>query len=395
MIYYRAPALKETLSSEEELVRPGSKRNLKQTFSSLIDTMRDAQRMQERKEKIQEIEEKNKRQNASLDKLRGEFTNVVMSHQDALGTELAGDLEKQVSTLTLVALDLARKKIEGRYSTELKDSQLALESERTKTFKSLEAFLATLPFSLLDKSINLKLLSGAYAANARYNCADDIQIEFSLDCKRSTVLNKEFKLTSPDGEIKVPLSLGKSWLKKEPSPEYEGLDHYILSVAEVTEAHMGSTYEYPEKSSKISIISSKRDSHASLTVEYQSPDAKINITSEPALNKFLNSEQIDKSSEALGQSILELENYKIDLVKLISDGAVVFEEGKLDVSLFLRKAWGIIEPEVEAALGQGGSIGEGSASSDSEEALNQTFVRQKIVSLGEGGNALLVSLKLS
>jgi hypothetical protein len=130
-------------------------------------------------------------------------------------------------------------------------------------------------------------------------------------------------------------------------------------------------------------------------VEYQSPDAKINITSEPALNKFLNSEQIDKSSEALGQSILELENYKIDLVKLISDGAVVFEEGKLDVSLFLRKAWGIIEPEVEAALGQGGSIGEGSASSDSEEALNQTFVRQKIVSLGEGGNALLVSLKLS
>ena len=91
MIYYRAPALKETLSSEEELVRPGSKRNLKQTFSSLIDTMRDAQRMQERKEKIQEIEEKNKRQNASLDKLRGEFTNVVMSHQDALGTELPGE----------------------------------------------------------------------------------------------------------------------------------------------------------------------------------------------------------------------------------------------------------------------------------------------------------------
>jgi hypothetical protein len=251
------------------------------------------------------------------------------------------------------------------------------------------------PFSLLDKSINLKLLDVAYAASARYNCADNIQFEFSLDCKRSTVLDKEFKLTSPEGEIKVPISLGKSWLKKEPAPEYEELDHYVLSAAEVTEPHLTATYVYPEKSSTISMINSKRDSHASLTVEYQSPDAKINVTSEPTLNKFLNSEQIDKASEALGRSILELENYKIDLVRLVSDGKAVFEEGKLDVQQFLAKAWGIIEPEVEAVLSEGGSAGEGDmASSDGKEVLNRAFVRQKIDSLGERGNTLLISLKL-
>jgi len=38
---------------------------------------------------------------------------------------------------------------------------------------------------------------------------------------------------------------------------------------------------------------------------------------------------------------------------------------------------------------------EGSAASYREQAIDQTFVRQKIVSLGEVGNALLVSLKLS
>jgi hypothetical protein len=386
------------LSSEETLVQPETKRILKQAFSNLIDAMRDAQRMQEREDKIREIEETNKRQLAGLEKLQQEIAGVVLSHADTLGKELAGDLEKQVSSLSLVAIGLTRKKIEEKHSTMVKDKddQLALESERTKSFKSMEAFLANLPFALLDKAINLKLLNGAYTANARYNCENNIQFEFSLDCRRSTVLNKKFTLTSPEGEIKVPISLGKSWLKREPAPDYEGLDHYVLSAAEVTEPHLATTYVYPEKSSTISIISSKRDSHASLTVEYVLSGTRTNITSEPALNKFLNSEQIDKSSEALRQSILELEKYKINLVKLVSDGKPVFEEGKFDLQQFLAKSWRIIEPVVAATLGEGGPVGEGNTvSSEREEVLDRTFVRQKIISLGESGNALLVSLKLS
>jgi hypothetical protein len=383
------------LSLEEKTFPPADKRNLKLIFSSLIDTMRDAQRMQESERKVREIEEESKRQNASLDKMKREFTEVVLSHKDTLGNELAGDLEKQVSSLTLVALDITRKKIDRKNSTELKDSQTALESDRTKTFKSLEAFLATLPFSVLDKSMGLKLLGVVYSADVRYNCAGNIQFEFSLDCNKSTVLNKEFKLTSPEGQVKVPLSLGKSWRKKEPSPDYEELDHYVLSTAEVTEAHLDSTYKYPEKSSTIRIISSKRDSHASLTVEYESPEAKLNITSEPTLNKFLDSEQIDKSSDALRQSILELESYKTDLVKLVSDGNVVFGAARFDVQLFLAKAWKIIEPEVRAALSKGDSVAEGNWASDREVVFDQTFVRQKIVTLGESGNALLASLNLN
>ena len=377
-------------------MRPESERVLKRAFSSLIDAMKDAQRMRDREDKIREIEEKNKRGLSALDSLQEEIKGVVLSVQDALGKEQAEDLEKQISSLALVAIDLSRKKIAEGYSAELKDNQLALDSERTKTFKSLEGFLATLPFSLLDKSIKLKLLNGAYAASARYNCANNIQFEFSLDCKRSAVLSKEFKLTSPEGEIQVPISLGKSWLKREPAPDYEGLDHYVLSAAEVTEPHLVATYAYPEKSSSITMVKSKRDSRDSLTVEYLASDTRINITSEPALNKFLNSEQIIKSSEALVRSILELGGYKIDLVTLVSDGKPVFEDGKLDVQQFLAKAWGIIEPDVESALEGEGSVVEGSlASADLEGVLDRAFIRQKIISLGESGNALLASLKLS
>jgi hypothetical protein len=383
------------LTPDEEPVHHGSNRNVKQVFSSLIDAMRDAQRMREMEDKIQEIEEANKRRLSALEKLQKEIAGVVLALQDSVGKELAQDLEKQVSSLSLVAIDLTRKKVEDRYSTELKEGQLGLEAEKIKTFKSLEALLATQPFALLDKSINLRLHGGAYAANTRYDCADNIQYEFSLDCKRSTVLNKDFTLTSPEGEIKVPISLGKSFLKKEPTPDYESLDHYVLSIADATESHLAATYLYPDKSSTITIINSKRDAHASTTVEYVSSGTRTGITSEPALNKFLNSEQIDQSSEALWRSILQLENYKIDLVKLTSDGKAILEEGKLDAQQFLANAWRIIEPEVESALGVGDSVGDGvAASSDRNEVLDRTFVRQKINSLGESGNTLLVSLKL-
>jgi hypothetical protein len=383
------------LSPEEKLVQPESRGALKESFSSFIDVMKDAQHMHETEALIHGLEETNSRQLAALEKLREELTRVVLSLQDALGPELAGDLEKQVSSLSHVAIDLTRKKIEERYASKLKDDQLVLESERIKAFKSVEAFLATLPFTLLDKSVNLKLLNGAYAANVKYNCVNNIQFEFSLDCKKSTAFNKEFKLTSPEGEIKVPVSLGKSWLKKEPAPDYEGLDHYVLSDAIVTEPDLVATYVYPEKTSSITVINSKRSSHASLTVEYVSGEIKVNVTSEPSLNKFLNSEQMDKASEALRRSILELENYKIDLVKLVSDGKAVFENGKLDAKEFLAKAWGIIQPEVEAALGAG-AVFEGDAASPNQAGvIDRTFVQQKITSLGESGNALLVSLKLS
>jgi hypothetical protein len=247
---------------------------------------------------------------------------------------------------------------------------------------------------VLERSITVKLLNGVYAAVVSYNCADDIRFEFSLDCNKSTVLNKEFRVSSPDGEIKVPVSLGKSWLKKEPVAEYERLDDYVLSAAEVTETTLTATYFNHEKSSTIKIIDSKRDSHTSLTLEYSTSDTKVNVTSEPALNKFLNSEQIERSSDSLRQSILDLEKHKISLLKLVSDGGVVFEGDRLDSQQFLAKAWRIIEPEIGAAIRDGPPASEGEVPS-SNGVLDRAFVRQKIGPLGDSGSELLASLKLS
>jgi len=383
------------LRTDESVVRPEKSRFLKQSFSTLIDSMKDAQRMREAEERIREIEETNKSRLSALENLQEELKRAVFSFEDTIGKELTIDLEKQVSSLSLVALDLTRKKIQEKYLTALKESQAELETEKTKAFKSMEAFLAIPPFSVLERSITVELLDGVYAAVANYDCVEDIQFEFSLDCNKSTVLNKEFKASSPEGEIQVPISLGRSWLKKEPIAEYEGLDDYVLSTAEVTETSLTAVYTNHEKSSTIKIIDSKRDSHTSLTLEYSTSETKVNVTSEPTLNKFVNPEQIEASSDSLWRSVLELEKYKISLLKLVSDGKVVFEGDRLDSQQFLTKAWKIIEPDIGAAIRDGPPASEGAVPSRDEVTLNQAFVRQKIGPLGPSGNALLASLKLS
>jgi hypothetical protein len=383
------------LGTDERLAPSERRRFLKQSFSTLIDSMKDAQHMGEAQERTREIEETNKGALSALEKLQEELTKTVFSFQDAIGKEWTEYLEKQVSSLSLIALDLTRKKIQEKYTAELKETQEALEIEKTKTFKSLEAFLAIPPFSVIERSITVKLLGGVYSAVASYNCADDIQFEFSLDCNKSTVLNKEFRISSSEGETKIPISLGKRLLKKEPVAVYEGLDEYVLSTVLMTETSITAMYVNNEKSSTVKITDSKRDSHASLTIEYSNSDGKVSVTSEPALSKFLDSEQVERFSDSLWQTVLELEKYKITLLKLISDGNVVFDGDRLDPKQFLAKAWKIIEPDIVASIRDGPPTSEGAVLSSDEGVLDQAFVRQRIGFLGKSGSELLEALKLS
>src|SRR5208282_495091 len=137
-------------------------------------------------------------------------------------------------------------------------------------------------------------------------------------------------------------------------------------------------------------------SHTSLTIEYSTSETKVNVTSEPALNKFLDSEQIERSLGSLGRSILDLEKGKISLLKLVSDGRVVLEGDTLDPQQFLGKAWKIIEPDVVAAARDGPPDGEDAVPPPDEGGvLDQAFIRKKIGTLGDRGDSLLTSLKLN
>ncbi len=64
--------------------------------------------------KLQEIDDANRVRLAVLESWQEDITGVVMALQDTLGKDVAADLEKHVSSLSLVAIDLSRKEARGQ-----------------------------------------------------------------------------------------------------------------------------------------------------------------------------------------------------------------------------------------------------------------------------------------
>ncbi len=158
---------------------------------------------------------------------------------------------------------------------------------------------------VLDKVLSVKLIDGAYEARGAYRCADDIQYQFSYDTKKSRVFSKEFRLSTFEKDFRVPISLGKTWLRRDQVPDYERIDQYALISAESSETNLIVIFKHLEKESRLRVVYSKHDSHSSLSIAYTDSQRTVDITSTPSLNRFLDSGPLEKTMERLWLSIIE------------------------------------------------------------------------------------------
>ncbi len=306
------------------------------------------------------------------------------------------ELKTQITDFSRLAIEQVKNKLDRKSAVDLADTQAELGSEKTKTVSSLEAFIATSPFTILEKTIVVRLVDGAYEARGIYRCAGNIQYDLLLDTKRSKILRGELRISAIGKEIKIPVSLAKNWLRKEEVPNYEKVDPYVLQNAEATANHLIVTFKHDEKDSKLRLVYSKHDSHSSLTAELIDSQKEMEITSNPGLNRFLDTGSLKRIAERLWESIADLENYKAGLTKLVSDDQNVLE--KLDLFPFFAKSWTIISPKVVKEIKASGEAEKkkGHASSTpADDTLSEAFVRDKASSLGENSKVILHSLGMS
>ena len=234
---------------------------------------------------------------------------------------------------------------------------------------------------ILDKVLSVRLLEGAYEAKGAYRCADDVQYEFSYDTKKSRVFSKEFRLSSFEKDFRVPISLGKTWLRRDQVPDYERIDQYALVSAESSETNLIVIFKHLEKESRLRVVFSKHDSHSTLSIVYSDGQKTVDITATPSLNRFLDSEPLEKTMERLWLAIIDLENYKSGVTKLVSEEVNVLDE-KLDCFEFFASAWKVIAPrmiqEMKAA---------GDSQSSSDDRLTVPYALERIGLLGENAES--------
>jgi hypothetical protein len=361
-------------------------RALKQSFTSLIDAMRFAYHKEQLQGKIQEMESSSKKGLEDLEALNGKIESLVKGLSDEIPQDSLQELSSQISGFSHLAIEQTKAKVEQKDQAQFSEVRSQLDSEVTKTRQSIEAFIATTPFMILDKVLSVKLVDGAYEAKGVYRCSDDLQYEFSYDTKKSRVFSKEFRLSTFEKDFRVPISLGKNWLRRDQVPDYERIDQYALTSAESSETNLIVVFKHLEKESRLKVVYSKHDSHSSLSIVYSDSQRTVDITATPSLNRFLDSEPLEKTMERLWLAIIDLENYKSGLSKLVSEEVNVIDD-KLDCFEFFAKSWRIIAPRIIQEMKSAGD-------SQSDDRLTVPFAMERIGLLGENADPILEILEL-
>ena len=374
------------IPSQRYAAQPDLK-SVAQSFSSLVDSMRYLQRSHELDQKITELKDVAEKRLVSLETLKVDISESIEKLMDSLGEARALELSKQIMGFSNTAIDQMKQRISAEAQKQVALFALDSNSEKTKTAKSLEAFLSTSPLPVIEHTIIVTLQDTAYGAKARYRCEDDVQYEFSLDTKVSPFFRTHFKLGEFDHSLKVPIGLGKSWLKKNPVPDFERLERYVVLSAEATESSLILECSDPEKEARLKIVHTKQGGHASLTLEYSHGNTTLDVTSDPSLNACLDSESFIRAMERIWLGINELERRKISLTQIICSKKSLLEEW--DLTEFLARAWKAIAPSIiEAVKATAGKAEAGS------EVLDEKVVKEKLKVLGKEADQIAAILHL-
>lgn len=256
---------------------------------------------------VQELEKLGTRISAAFDGL----------HLDPGETE---SLSRKVSEFSGLAISQAEDRVNSKLKTAMEESVAELTSEESKAKKSLESYLAASPLPVIDEEVSLELSDGSYSANAKYKCAGKIEYEFLLNTASSAPFRSELTFSGVQKGVKLPVRLGKAWLRKEPVPDFEKLDVYALTRARASKNHLTAAFVNHETNSSISLVFSRSGSDSFVTIGYSDDKEKVDVTGEAALSKHLDLQAMKRATGSLLDAILELRKDKLQLSKLESDG---------------------------------------------------------------------------
>ena len=347
-------------------------RPAKQAFTSLVDSMLYLSRLQELERKKEESKEQAARRLIALEAFQVDVSEDIAKLKEILGEARTNELSKQIGGFSSTAVEMMKEKMNLETQKHLAEMDSDYNSEKTRAIKSLEAFLSTSPLSVIDRSIEATLQDGAYAAKARYRCQESIEYEFLLDAKVNTFFKGQLRLGVFERNLRIPIGLGRSWLKKEPVPDYRSLEQFVVSYAEATETSLVVESSETEAEDRVKMIYTRHGDHASLSLQYSHATGTVDVTQEPGLNVHLDSDALIRTMERIWIAMNDLEKRKVAVTKIICENRSVLET--LDFSEFFKKSWKAISGTLREAMRM--------SSKDDQETLEKAFVKEKLKSLG-------------
>ncbi|MDG6928985.1 MAG: hypothetical protein JRN39_02960 [Nitrososphaerota archaeon] len=351
---------------------------LRLILTNLVDAVRYSENAAEAERKAKETREKGQKQLYELDGLATDISQAF-DNMTEVPEERKQELFKNVMAFASIAIEQTRSSLAKKLAKEAEDLEQTSVAEKTRFFKSLESFFAASPLPVLDRTVNLKFSGGAYSAVSRYRCEGAIEYEFTLNTSDTRLFRREFLLAAFRKDLKLPVRLSKTWLRKEQVPDYERLDQYVLVKAEAATNHLMATFTDPKTEATVDVVYSRSGNESFITAEYSDPQGKVLITSEPLLSKHLDLAALKGALNQLLRSVLELESRKLGLTRLYADDQDALHQ--VDSVYLLRKVLKVVAPE-------------GKISDEALRGLDVDILKERIRVLGSRGGVLVEALGL-
>ncbi|MGD0637502.1 MAG: hypothetical protein ABSA72_05640 [Nitrososphaerales archaeon] len=316
----------------------------KSFFTDLVDAVTYSQAWMQSTEEQRAYRERAEKQLGQLEELASRISADFDGLQ--LDREYSEALSRVIGEFADAAIKQQTEKLNSKVGEWLKESTAASESERLKAVRGLESYLATTPLPVIDEEVVLELSNSSYTTTVEYKCSGKIEYVFLLNTANSPLFRGEFTPSALHKGVKIPVRLGKAWLRKEAVPDFEKLDAYVLSSARASKNHLVAKFVNPDIGSTVGIVFSRSGMDSFVTAEYTDGKGTVDVTGEPALSKHLDLESLKSTMNQLLDAILQLRKEKLRLDRLEVQGKDVL--ASLDCLGFMQQATAVIVQSNEA-----------------------------------------------
>jgi hypothetical protein len=315
--------------------------SLKQTVTHLFDAVRYSKHAKEMEEAAKKAENDLEVELSRLESHTEEVSNLLESMRTG-SEEAVRDLSRQLEEFLATAKQQAKEKLEMVAKEKIEEFRNTASSEKDKTFKSLEAYLASDPLPVIENVVQVRLADGVYEARSRYECEGGMKYDFRLASQNSRLFHQELTLNQLGYELRVPVRFSRTLLKKSMVPGFERLDQYVLFNAETSGGRIRANFHKPGSEAKLKVVTSGAGTDGFIGLEYSDQAEAVNVMNDPSLGAHVDLDSIRKATGELVTELSDLSKKKVTLLRLSLNGDEPLED--LDCQAVLQLVLKVMGP---------------------------------------------------
>lgn len=335
-------------------------RMIKSAFFDLFDCLIYANRAEDCRKDLESMKAGYTDRKKRVDELQSQLISLLTAYSQEEKSAFFQGIKETLMNFISSSLEDFKNKITPGNSDQINAKQEEMNAYMSKSLRSAEIFLSRNYLPVTDSGISLKFVSGANDCRYRATSPKELEYEFLLDNSEIEFMKTRIFPSSFQKGIRVPVRLGKSWMSKDPVPDFEKLDEYYISSANLSSGDLFIRLSHEEAGSEIMIHQTNTDSNTFLEVEYQDAMGKISVTSEPALNSNLEREGILVICRQIRNTLKLLEDKKLRLTALSVRGSNLLETRNFEPLIIA--VFEILGPFIKNTITEilsGAKIGEG------------------------------------